>query len=365
MTDEVRAVFICSALELGGAERLVSVLVPALLDRGIDARVVTIRARGPFFDDLAGRGVDVRFSRVASRFDLPGVGRVVRELPPADVLVTQSLDAQLVGAVAAARRGLPHVTIHHKQPEIVPAFHRRILARLVARRTDLVIAVTEAQIPDLLKSGTPRDRVVVVPNGVPEPSVSRSRSELRAELGLADDELVAVLGATLRPEKRATVFVDAVEQAHGRDARVKGLVAGGGAGLEELRDRARGSHAVRVLGPRTDLADVLAAADLLCLTSEAEALPMVILEALALAKPVVATGVGGIPAVVREGETGRLIDVDDGRSLTAALLDLAADPAELRRLGEGARRLYEAGYSAETMADRYAAILRGMASRDR
>jgi glycosyltransferase involved in cell wall biosynthesis len=365
MTNGVRAVFVCSSLGIGGAERLMSVLAPALVDHGFEVQVVTIRARGPFFDDLVARGVDVRFSRVASRFDLRGVSRVVRELPTADVLVTQGLDAQLVGAVAAARRRLTHVTIHHKQPEIVPSFHRRLLARLAAGWTDLVIAVTEAQIPDLVRSGTSRDRVVVVPNGVPDPAVSRARGELRAELGLAEDDVVALLGATLRPEKRATVFVDAIKRAHARDNRIKGVVAGGGVGLQEVRDRAHGSAAVRVLGPRTDLPDVLAAADVLCLTSEAEALPMVILEALALAKPIVATAVGGVPAVVRDGETGRLIEVDDGRSLTAALLELAGDPDELRRLGDGARRLYEASYSADAMVDRYALILRDIAARGR
>jgi glycosyltransferase involved in cell wall biosynthesis len=353
-----KILFVCPSLDVGGAERQLSLLVPALAVRGMEPAVVTIRGRGRFFDQLTAEGVAPRFLEVRSRFDLAGVRRAVREVGTwPDIVVSQSLDAQLVGHAVARHARVPHLTIHHKQPEIVPSLHRRLLTRLVARRIDCVVAVTEAQIPDLVSSGFLRERIRVIENGVPEPAVTRSEKLVRRELGLESGVFVALLAATLRPEKRPGVFVDAVLSAHARDRTIRGVVAGNGPELEAVTARAGSGSVVTVVGERADVGDLIAASNVVCLTSSAEALPMLILEAMALGKPVVSTDVGGIHAAVIHGETGLLTPVDQGEALESALVGLAQDRPAVAAMGHAARRRYEERYSAELMSDRYATLL--------
>lgn len=353
-----RVVFICPSLQIGGAQRHLSVLVPALRERGLESRVIAIRDRGPFFDELLMRGIDTRFIRVASRFDLAGIWRVASDVAHwPHVVVSQGLDAQLVGAVVSRRARVPHLTVYHGQPELVPSPHRRLLTRLIARDVKTVIAVTEAQVPTLLGGGFRTDQISIIENGVPEPTVSRDRGKLRRELKLGSNDFVALLAATLRPEKRARIFIDAVQQAHQENPRIRGVIAGGGSDLPIITARAGSGGIVRVLGPRSDLVDVMAACDVVCLTSAAEALPMVVLEAMALAKPVISTAVGGIAGVVIDGLTGRLTEVDDGQQLKAVLIELASDAVAVAEMGRAARSRYGQHYASDIMADRYADVL--------
>ncbi len=334
-----------------------SVLVPALRDRGFEPEVIVIREKGQFFDVLRSQGIPTRFVPVRSRFDLRGVRRAVAQAGSwPDVVVTQGLDAQLVGHLIARRAKAPHVTVHHKQPELSFPLHRRLLTRWVARRVDRVIAVSKTQTNDLGFHGFPADRVRLIPNGVPEPSITRTPAEVRAELGLLESEFVALLAARLRPEKQARVFVDAVIAAHDIESRVRGLVAGYGPDLDEVRARAQGSDAVLVLGERDDVPDLMGACDVVCLTSSAEALPMVVLEAMAMGRPVVATDVGGVADVVGV-ESGVILPIEVGPALSQTLCNLVNDPGRVRAMGAAARSRYVEQFSSELMADRYAEAL--------
>ncbi len=341
-----------------------SFLVPALQRRRLVPAVVALRARGRFYDELSAQGISTRFLEVRSRFDLLGIRRAVSAVGMwPDIVVSQGLDAQIVGCLVARNTGTHHVTIHHKQPELRLAAHRRLLTRLVARRIDRAVAVNSTQIPDLLAHGFLSDRIEVIANGVPEPPTTRPASDVRSDLSLTESDFVALLVATLRPEKRAPIFVDAVVAANRRAQRIRGLVVGQGPDLENVRARASGSEVVTVLGERSDVADLMAASNVVCLTSAAEALPMVILEAMALGKPVIATDVGGVSQAVTDGETGILTPVDQGERLLRALCDLADDPTTASAMGKAARSRYDQRYSLELMADNYAALLTGLLAR--
>src|SRR5205085_7207364 len=132
---------------------------------------------------------------------------------------------------------------------------------------------------ELRDLGFRAERITVIPNGIPAPLPQRSREAVRAELGVADDEVLALLLATLRPEKRGATFVEAIKLAHAREPRVRGVVAGGGPQLSQVRSlAAEVPGIVHVLGERNDFADLITASDLVCLTSTFEGLPMTVLE---------------------------------------------------------------------------------------
>jgi glycosyltransferase involved in cell wall biosynthesis len=256
-----------------------------------------------------------------------------------------------------------HVTVHHVPPELAISPHRRVLQAAVARRIDCTIAVTSAQLPNMAWLGFRPESTRVILNGVAAPRVSRDRSETRAELGLCEQEFVALFAARLRPEKRVGVFIAAVEAAHAIDPRIRGIVAGAGDDLEAARAQAAASGCVTVLGQRTDVPDLMVASDVVCLPSEAEALPMVIIEAMAVGRPVIATNVGGVADVLLDGVTGIIVDLDQGETLTRALVTLAADPDAARGMGAAGRREFEERFTLEAMADRYAETLHEFAGR--
>lgn len=333
--------------------------MPALRERGVEPIVATLRHRGRHFEELAAQSVETVFVAMRSRHDVPGIARAYRlwRMRP-DVVFSSSVDAQVLGQAIAARAGARHVTAEHGGVGIPRSLHRRLLVRLVAPRVDRAVAVSASQTPELIRLGFAADRIAVIPNGIPVPEVSRTGASVRRELGLADDDVVALFAATLRPEKNAGRFVDAVLRAHRLEPRLRAVIAGAGPELESVRARvAAAPDVVHVLGERGDVGDLLVAADVVCLTSTFEGLPMTVLEAMALGRPVIATRVGGLADAVEDGLTGRLVPPDDVDAFADALVSLASAPKECAAMGEAGRRVYEARYTLERMVDAYAAVL--------
>jgi glycosyltransferase involved in cell wall biosynthesis len=362
-----RVLFLETTLAVGGAERQLALLAPRLRDRGFEPFVATLRTRGRHFAELTDAGVPTAFVDMRSRWDARGALRAYRlwKLRP-DVIVSHSVDAQVLGQAIAFRAHAPHVTVEHGGVGIARRLHRVLLTRLVARQVERVVAVSESQRTDLRRLWYRDDAVTVIPNGITELRPQRAPDGVRRDVGARNGDVLVVLVAGLRPEKRADVFVDAVSRAHARDARLLGVVVGGGTELAAIESRARtASDRVRVLGERADVADLMAAADAVCLSSDVEGLPMSVLEAMSLSRPVIATDVGGLRDAVVPGTTGWLVPPGDPEAFAAALLELAADPARARSMGSHARRRFEERFTVEEMVDRYAAVLTEVLAGDR
>lgn len=354
----VRAVFICPTLTVGGAERQLALLVPALRDRGVVSAIVTLKHEGRFFHELRASGLPVYFAGMRSRADVRGARRAItyaRTSRP-NVVVTQSIDAQVIGHGIARRLRVPHLTVEHAGPGLRRALHRRVLLRMVAPRVDRVVAVTRAQLPGLASFGFPASRITVIPNGTAEPAPTRERDLVRAELGAREEDVVLLMAATLRPEKRAALFVEAVAEARQRGARVRGVIAGAGPDLERTRARAAVVGGTILLGERGDVPDLISAADIVCLTSVAEGLPMIALEAMALARPLISTAVGGISEAVSD-ETGRLVADGTVSGYAQAIVELSGRADMRQAMGRAARQRYLERYTIDRMADAYVATL--------
>ena len=358
-----KILFVCSGLNIGGAERQWSQLIPALGDRGDNITVLTLVDEGPFFEELRLHAIDVRCARMRHRLDVIGLVWALRqhELRPA-IVVTQSINAHVVGHLIARKVGSPHVTTEHFNlgPGAPRAGHREALARMVAPRVDCAIAITERQIPRLLKLGYRRERIRIIPNGVAEIVASTSASSVRSRLGIERDAFLAVLVATLRPEKDPAVFVRAVQMAQKSESRVRGVVVGGGPQFDHVKALAGEGAIVSMTGPRSDVPDILGAADVVCLSSTAEGLPMIILEAMAAGKPIVATEIGGVADAVQNDRTGILVPVGDVQAFAAALVRLAGDAELAARMGQAGRERHRTHFSYERMIDEYADVLDSM-----
>jgi glycosyltransferase involved in cell wall biosynthesis len=154
------------------------------------------------------------------------------------------------------------------------------------------------------------------------------------------------------------MFVEQVTTAHRAEPSVHGLVVGDGPDISAGDRAARQSGgAVRFLGFRADAVDIMHAADVVCLTSAVEALPMSVLEAMSVARPVVALGVGGLPEAVADGETGLLIAPDRPSDMATALVRLARDAPRAEELGRAGRARQQRSFSIQAMTRRYAELL--------
>jgi glycosyltransferase involved in cell wall biosynthesis len=355
-------------MRTGGAERHWATLITELAARGTEVRLLSLSGKGPFFEDVAAAGVTAECLDLRRRVDPRGLRRaftIAAEFRP-DAVVTRGVSGQLVGEAIARRSRAVHVYNEHTPLTptgrlVPPRPHQRALTRLVARAVDEVVAVTDRQVPPLEALGYPKRRIAVVPNGVFARDVEGVRSS--PELDGGGFSVLCVAG--LRPEKRVDLFIDAVGAARRDNPAVRGYVAGEGRERERLQPLAE-RNGVSLLGARRDILELTAAADAMCLPSEAEALPMSILEAMALGRPVVATDVGGTRDLVRDGETGHLVPPGDGAALTRALLALAADTERAEQMGAAGRRLQREHFTGEAMVDGYArafeeAVQRGQA----
>jgi glycosyltransferase involved in cell wall biosynthesis len=352
-------------MRMGGAERHWATLIPELADRGAEVKLVALAAEGPFFGDVVNRGVPAQCLGLRRRTDPRGLRQALAlaaRFEP-DVVVTRGVSGQLVGEAIARRARAVHVLNEHTPLTPTGRFvtarpHQRALTRAIARAVDAVVAVTRRQVPPLEALGYPQGRIDVVPNGVFE----RDLDDVEPAAELGGEGLAVLCVAGLRPEKRVDLFVEAVRRARGAGAEVRGYVAGEGPERERL-ERPAAESAVTLLGARRDLPSLLAAAGAVCLPSEAEALPMSILEAMALSLPVVATDVGGTFEQVIDGETGHLVPPGDAGALSRALVALAEDRERAAAMGAAGRRRQLERFSGEAMVAGYERAFEEAASR--
>jgi glycosyltransferase involved in cell wall biosynthesis len=364
-----KVMFVCPNLETGGAERQWAILIRGLFEQGFDVNVLTLDGRGAYFDELRAAGVPIACAALRHRADPVGLARAAwLGRSWSSTVVTRGLSAHMVGHVLAQGHRAAHVLTEHSVAEHAkfgsPRRHQQLLIKPIRPRANCVVAVTASQVEYLVSEGYPRDAIRVIANGVANDPPVRDREAVRAELGVSRGDFLAVLMAWLRPEKRVPAFVEQVTVAHAVETRVKGLVVGDGPDYALVaRATAESRGVVRMLGERADALDIMHAADVVCLTSVAETLPMSVLEAMSLGRPVIATRVGGVPEAVRDGETGILVSPDCPSEVATALVSLARDPAGATGLGSAGRARQQRSFSEEAMTRAYAALLMDLGRR--
>jgi glycosyltransferase involved in cell wall biosynthesis len=192
-------------------------------------------------------------------------------------------------------------------------------------------------------------RLVAIPNGVevPDPPAPGFRDEVRRRHGVAADALLVVAAGRLSHQKDFATLVDAAALLAPDFPRLRVVIGGEGelrSALEE-RVRARGVAAlVSLPGNLLDLPDLLLAADVLAIPSRYEGLPLVLLEAMAAGLPVAGSRIPGIMEVVRDGESGLLVEAGSPGELARALGELLRDDDRRRRRGAAARERIAAEY---------------------
>ncbi|MCC6493542.1 MAG: glycosyltransferase [Pirellulales bacterium] len=357
-----RVLFLVTSMPVGGAETLLQNLVLRMDRARFAPEIVCLKQRGPLGEELAAR-MPVHAALLSHKFDLRVLARLWRLMarPRADAVVTVGAgDKMFWGRIAAKLAKVPVVASALHSTGWPDGVGR--LNRLLTPWTDAFIGVADAHARHLVDTeGFPQGKVHAIYNGVDSQRFApQQAAPIRRELGLATDASVVGILAALRPEKNHELFLAAAQQIVQTLPCAQFLIIGDGPRrreLESLADRLGIRRAVHFLGSRSDVPRLLAACDIVALTSHNEAAPVSILEALAVGVPVVASDVGSVRETVIDGQTGRLFQAGDLTGLVGALLDLLHDRALRERLGAGGRRLVVQRWSLDSMVAGYEQLI--------
>jgi len=353
----------------GGAE-IVAASVAAGLDPARYRSVVCLFRDGWLRERCERLGLETHIVRMRGALDLTWLRQFTGLLRERHVAVIHSHEfgANTWGTMAGRLARVPVVATLHGRSYYADRTRRRLAYRVVSRAATMVAVSEDVRRFVVESAGVSSQRVRVVHNGIgpqsPVPPEVIQRARL--ELGISSGQPVVTVVGSLYPVKGHRYLLEAVPQILKTCPSTVFLFAGRGDCETALREQARtlGLEArVRFLGLRQDVPTLLQLGDVFVQPSLSEGLSIAILEAMAAARPVVTTRVGGNPELVVEGETGLLVEPADAAALASAVTRILADPAEGRRLGDNGLARVRSRFSIETMVTQYEQIYGSLVGR--
>ncbi len=363
-----KLLFVIDGLEFGGGERTFLQLIRGLSPDQYDIHVAT-SPEGDFFKVLTRMGIDVVPLDLRKRVNVKNIKRlseIVRERK-INIVHSQGGRADFYARIAV-RRLKPKVKVVNTVAMPVKGYDVGALRKgvyrffdwLSERYADRFIVVSEVLRETLLSSyKIPPDKVIKIYNGIelneyrPNGKGVRSqKSEVRSEFGLSKD--APVIGAIGRMvwQKGFEYLIESIPEIIKTLPKSKILIVGDGPlreGIEALSKEFRVRDNVIFAGFRSDIKEILSALDLFIIPSLSEGFPMVTLEAMAMAKPIVATNIDGITEQIRDGVDGILVPPKDPSALAKAVLRVLNDKELAKTMGVAARKKVEQYFSIEKM----------------
>ena len=284
-----------------------------------------------------------------------------------DIVHTHTSKAGILGRLAAFKANVP-IVIHTPHGNIFHGYFTRPVTRafvwaerIVARRTDRIIELTDGGIAEHLACGIGRrEQFTTIFSGIdlaPYDQAIAQRAETRQALGIRPEEILIGAVGRLEPVKGFAYFVSAACKVAAAVPHARFILAGQGALEAELREAASAlGTRFQFLGFRSDIAPLMAALDIFVLSSVNEGMGRVLLEAGAAGISSVATQVGGVPDIVTHEKTGRLVPPRDAEALADAILQLVRDSAQREQFGRNARAFVMPAFGLDKMVQQIEAL---------
>lgn len=366
----LRTAFFIDDLGAGGTQRWLALLLKGLRERDYEHRVFVMRnIVEPVFLARVGESAEVDVVGEPALWGLHGLFRIRRALRRWRPHVVQTLlpTSDMIGRLLGRLARVPVVVSSIRGRHVDKPAWQRFLDRRTAGLADKVIFNAEEAIPFAVQhEGVMRDRAVYIPNGVAPTVPSRTAAEVKKGLGIPGAACVIGMVSRLHPSKGHRDLIQAFTLLAAEMKDVVLLIVGNGElrrNLESQVDACGLNGRVRFTGHRNDVPDLLGAMDVFAHPSQWEGMPNAVMEAMAAGRPVVASRVDGIKALITDGETGLLVAPGDPGMLAAQLRRVLSDPSLARILGAGAARRMAEHYGLDRMVAAYDALYRELLSR--
>lgn len=345
-TRKYRIAYLIDGLSMGGAERLMVPILKHLSRSDFEAYVCALQSKdgNPMAEEIRALGIPVECLEIDRLRDLNALPRVLRYLKRvnADLVHTQLEFSTILGNVSAKILRLPSVCTIHIMPalDVKPKvkLHQKLEWFVLRHFCDRVIAVAEETRQYHLQiSGASPRQVSTIYNGIDLSGfrgldADRARADVRAEFGIPAGAPLLTTVAVLRPPKGIQFMIRALPAVLEVNPDVHYLIVGDGSHhaplMEEVR-QAGVQDRVIFAGMRKDVPRLLSASDVFVLPSLTEALPTVLAEAMAARLPIIATRVGGVPEMIKDGQNGLVVEPQDVEALARAAIHLFSNPQRL------------------------------------
>lgn len=374
MSQKGKVIFLHSSSELYGASKILLYVMNIFRDLGYPTLII-LPGDGPLRPEIERQGFEYKIMNLGilrrKHFHPRGIldrgkklytaYRFLDEIyqkEPISLIYSNTL-AVIVGATFARRRGLPHIWHIH---EIIqsPKFLVKFLASQVDRSTSKPIVVSES-VSKHWKKYLDTAKPVVIHNGIEVQSFSECTHDIRKQLGIAPHKKVMTMIGRINPGKGQLFYLDIAKKVISINPDTVFLMVGDPyPGYEDIENEINNkissenldNHVIN-LGFREDIPQILKTTDIFVLPSILpDSFPTVVLEAMASAKPVIATKSGGASEMVVDGKTGYLVNIGDTSEASSRITQLCNDPRLASDMGKAGKvRLLEE-YSFEHFAEK-------------
>ncbi len=357
-------------MNIGGITSYIFELSKALKGKGVDTVVAS--AGGDIEASLIEAGIPHEKLDIKTKFEFSpkvflaafAIKRIVQK-EGVDIIHAHTRVSQVAGIIASRMTGVPMVTTCH-------GYFKKRLRAVIDTWGDKVIAISAAVYEHLKKDlGVKDERIELVYSGVDIDKFSKEFSEsdiakTKKYLGLTGKIVVGTIGR-LSPVKGQKFFIKAMVEVLKRSPNAAGLVVGNGPEGPSIKSLAMAlgiDDRISFLDSVSDTREVLSAIDIFVFPSVKEGLGIALLEALAAARPCIASRIGGIEDIIKDRENGILVDVGDSDAITAAALELLSDENLRLNLGQSGRRLVQSRFTLDRMADDMVRVYKKVKSKE-
>jgi glycosyltransferase involved in cell wall biosynthesis len=369
----LRVLQIIPTLDRSGAEKQMVMLAIALPRERYHVEVAALTRLGPLASDLREAGIPIHALKKRFKLDPVTLARLTKLMREGrfDIAQTWIFAANVYGRIAARRAKIPIVLATEMAVDQWKSGAHLAIDRRLSSWTDRVVGNSDAVVAYYAQAGIPREKLVRIYSGIePTEPATVDGGAVRVELGLAPDAPLILFAGRLYPQKRVDDLLFSLDLLQHVEPRARTLIVGDGPLRDRLIERANAfqlldAKRVQFLGHRNDVPRLMAAADLVVLPSAYEGLPNVVLEAMRLAKPVVATAAPGTTEIVIDRRTGILVPIGDRPAMTKAIRAVIGDRDFARQLGEAGRLRIHSDFQLDTMVDQFATLYESLASEKR
>jgi glycosyltransferase involved in cell wall biosynthesis len=362
--EKINILHIYQNSKIGGVQQQILNLLKAYNREVFNPIFCCLGPKEEIGKEIEGMGIDcISLNRSRyNRFSLKIVTDLHRLIKKKHIhiLRTHRYRSNFYGRLAAFLTGVPVIvaSVHDNyRKDKRPA--RKMINRILSKMTDKIVAVSEEVKRDIMRyDKIAPSKIVVIPNGI---DIKRFNpkgnfADIRKEFSIKQGAIVVGFVGRIVPAKGLQYLIDSIPYVKEEFKNIKLLIIGEGSIVARLHQQAKEKKvydSIIFAGKRRDIPDILSCIDIFVMPSIAEGLPNALLEAMAMGKPIVATEVGGIPEVIKNGVNGLLVPPRNPGALATAMEGLIGNDRLTAQMGHAARDLVLDKFSMVTIAQKW------------